>query len=92
MKKAFVNGVEIPEEAVNFELDRLVKFYMSHGMSVEEVKQNLPKLQEKALEQAIGSRLLLNQANQLDMPVSGEAIDAEIAKVVEQLGGEENFK
>jgi nitrogen fixation protein NifM len=92
MKKAFVNGVEIPEEAVNFELDRLVKFYMSHGMSVEEVKQNLPKLQEKALEQAIGSRLLLDQANQLDMPVSGEAIDAEIAKVVEQLGGEENFK
>ena len=41
MKKAIVNGQEIGEEAVNFELDRLVRFYMSHGMSIEEVKQNL---------------------------------------------------
>ena len=43
MKKAIVNGQEIGEEAVNFELDRLVRFYMSHGMSIEEVKQNLPE-------------------------------------------------
>ena len=53
MKKAIVNGQEISGEAVGFELDRLVKFYMSHGMSAAEIKQNLPKLEEKALEQAI---------------------------------------
>lgn len=92
MKKAFVNGVEIPEAAVNFELDRLVKFYMSHGMNVEEVKQNLPRLQEKALEQAIGARLLLEQADRLDIAVGADEIDAEVAKVVEQVGGEENFR
>ena len=33
MKKAFVNGVEIGEGAVRFELDRLVRFYESHGAS-----------------------------------------------------------
>ena len=92
MKKAIVNGQEIGEEAVNFELDRLVRFYTSHGMSIEEVKQNLPKLQEKALEQAIGAKLLLDRAAQLELPVTAADIDAEVAKVVTQVGGEENYK
>ena len=53
MKKAIVNGQEISQDAVGFELDRLVRFYMSHGMSMEEVKSNLPKLEEKALESSV---------------------------------------
>ena len=92
MKHAIVNGQEISGEAVQFELDRLVRFYMSHGMSMEEVKQNLPKLEEKALEQAIGAKLLLDRSEQLDVPVTAADIDAEVQKVVMQVGGEENFK
>ena len=92
MKHAIVNGQEISGEAVQFELDRLVRFYMSHGMTMDEVKQNLPKLEEKALDQAIGAKLLLDRASELDMPVTGADIDAEVAKVVMQVGGEENFK
>ena len=92
MKKAIVNGQEIGEEAVNFELDRLVRFYMSHGMTIEEVKKNLPKLQEKALDQAIGAKLLLDRASQLELPVSAADVDAEVARVVAQVGGEENYK
>lgn len=60
MKHAIVNGVEISGDAVQFELDRLVRFYMSHGMTMDEVKRNLPKLEEKALDQAIGAKLLLD--------------------------------
>ncbi|MBQ0032382.1 MAG: SurA N-terminal domain-containing protein, partial [bacterium] len=92
MKHAIVNGVEISGEAVQFELDRLVRFYMGHGMTMDEIKQNLPKLEEKALEQAIGAKLLLDRASELDVPVTGADIDAEVAKVVMQVGGEENFK
>lgn len=92
MKKAIVNGQEIGGEAVQFELDRLVRFYMSHGMTMDEVKKNLPKLEEKALDQAIGAKLLLDQAAKLDLPVSSADIDAEVAKVVEQVGGPENYK
>ena len=92
MKHAIVNGVEISGEAVQFELDRLVRFYMGHGMTMDEIKQNLPKLEEKALDQAIGAKLLLDRAQQLDVPVTGADIDAEVAKVVMQVGGEENFK
>ena len=92
MKKAVVNGQEISGEAVQFELDRLVRFYMSHGMTMAEVKKNLPKLEEKALDQAIGAKLLLDQAAKLDMPVSAADIDAEVAKVVAQVGGTENYQ
>ena len=92
MKKATVNGVEISGEAVGFELDRLVRFYMSHGMTMDEVKKNLPKLEEKALEQAIGAKLLLDRAAELDVPVTAADIDAEVAKVVTQVGGEENYR
>ena len=92
MKHASVNGVEISGEAVQFELDRLVRFYMGHGMTMDEVKQNLPKLEEKALEQAIGAKLLLDRSQQLDIPVSAADIDAEVAKVITQVGGEENFR
>ena len=92
MKKAIVNGQEISGESVGFELDRLVSFYRNHGMTVDEIKRNLPKLEERALEQAIGAKLLLDRASQLDMPVSKEDVDAEIAKVVSQVGGEENYR
>ena len=92
MKTAVVNGQEISAEAVNFELDRLVRFYMGHGMTMAEVRQNLPKLEAKALDQAIGAKLLLDQAARLDIPVAEKDIDAEVARVVQQVGGEENYK
>ena len=92
MKHAIVNGQEISGEAVQFELDRLVRFYMSHGMSMDEVKQNLPKLEEKALDQAIGAKLLLDRAQELDIPLMAADIDAEVSKVVTQVGGPENYK
>ena len=92
MKKAVVNGQEISGEAVQFELDRLVRFYVSHGMTMDEVKRNLPKLEEKALDQAIGAKLLLDQASRLDLPVSAADVDAEVAKVVAQVGGKENYR
>ncbi len=92
MKKVIVNGQEISGEAVQFELDRLVRFYMSHGMTINEVKENLTKLEEKALDQAIGAKLLLDRANELALPVTAEQIDAEVQKVITQVGGEENYK
>ena len=92
MKKAIVSGREIGGEAVKFELDRLARFYLSHGMTMDEVKKNLPRLEEKALEQAIGARLLLDESARLDIPVSAADVDAEVAKVVDQVGGRESFE
>ena len=92
MKTAKVNGVAITEEAVQFELERLVKFYYAHGFKEDEIRKCLPELREKALEQAIGAKLLLDRASSLEMVASAEEIDEEVRKVVEQLGGAEGYE
>ncbi len=91
MKQAYVNGELISPEAVQFEMDRLMKFYLEHGVKAEEIKPNLEKLLERAREQAIGAKLLLMRAEQLDMPVPDSELDAEIEKIVKQMGGRGNF-
>ncbi len=91
LKQAIVNGQPISREAVQFELDRLLKFYASHGMSKEDLTKNLPKLAERAQEQAIGAKLLLDRATQLDIKVTDEELDEQVEKVVEQVGGRDNF-
>ena len=91
MKQAYVNGELISPEAVQFEMDRLMKFYLEHGVKAEEIKPNLEKLLERAREQAIGAKLLLMRAERLDMPVPDSELDAEIEKIVKQMGGRANF-
>ena len=91
-KQVKVNGFVISDEAIQFELDRLVRFYMSHGMTINDVKARLGELREKAVDQAIGARLLIEHVEKLDLRVSAADIDAEVAKVVEQIGGRENFE
>ena len=92
MKKAFVNGQEISGESVSFELDRIVRFYMSNGMSMEEIKKHMSEIEEKALEQAIGAKLLLDCAFLSDIKVEAEDIEREVNNVKERVGGEENLK
>ena len=82
----------ISKEAVQFELERLARFYTEHGFSSEEIKKSLPELMDKALEQAIGAKLLLDRASQLELPVTAADIDAEVEKVVAQVGGRENYR
>lgn len=92
MKKVLVNGEEISEEAIAFELARLMHFYKSHGMPEANLKANLESLKEKAREQAVGAKLLLDEASRLHETVTAAEIDQEVAKVVAHLGGEENFR
>ena len=92
MKKAFVNGTEITAGAVQFELDRLVRFYESHGVSKDEIDKSRPQLEDKALEQAIGAKLLIDRALKLDVPVTAADVDAEVEKVVAQVGGLDNYR
>ena len=92
MKTAIVNGTKISPEAVAFELERLVRFYRSHGMGDDEIRGTLTLLRDKALEQAIGAKLLLDKAENLDMKPTAAEIDAEVAKVVAQIGSEEEYR
>ena len=91
LKQAFVNGEPIAREAVQFELDRLVQFYVSHGMKPEEVRKNLDTFAKNAQEQAIGTKLMFDRAKELDIAVPEEMVDAKLLQVIQQLGGRDNF-
>ena len=65
IKKAFVNGQEIPQEAVQHEFDRLARLYLENGMPAEELRSNVEKLLSQAQEQAIGAKLLMLRASDL---------------------------
>lgn len=92
MQTVKVNGQVIPQEAIQFELERLVRFYAEHGMTEEQIRAQIPALAQKAAEQAVGAKLLMDEANKLDIPVSEAEIDEQVQKIIGQVGGREAFE
>ena len=86
-----VNGSEIPQDAVTFELKRLLQFYAEHGVPEEKIRAELPVLKARAEQQAIGAKLLFDEAARLEVSVTEEEIDERIAEMKAQVGGEERF-
>lgn len=81
-----VNGQVIPDEAIMYELTRLVKFYAEH-MPEEEVRAQLDSLRRKAIDQAIGAKLLIDEAMRLDIQVSDAEVEESIVMMAEESGG-----
>lgn len=86
-----VNGRQVPEQAVQFELERLMRFYAEHGVPEDKIRQELPMLKERATQQAIGARLLFDEAARLELPVSEEEVEARIEEMKAEVGGEARF-
>ncbi len=86
-----INGEPLPQEAIEFEYRRLVQYYSQH-MSAEQIKQQEDRLRAQAREQAIGAKLLLNEAQRLDLQVPTEMIDKKLQPIIEQSGGREPFE
>ena len=78
MQKITVNGQVISPEAIQFDLERLIRFHAEHGMPQEQIRAQLPELQQQAVEQAIGERLLLDESRKLDFPIAEQEIDEEV--------------
>jgi len=86
-----VNGEEIPEQAVLYELTRLVKFYSQH-MSEAEIRKQMAALKKRARDQAIGAKLLMAEAERLDIRVPADDVEVRLRKMVAQAGGREAFE
>lgn len=86
-----VNGQVISPEAIEYELGRLVRFYAEH-MSEAQIRSQLPALQKKAREQAVGAKLLLDEAARLDIRVPDEDVAEKLAEVVASTGGPAEFQ
>lgn len=85
-----VNGELIPQEAIDYEYRRLVQFY-SDFMSQSQIQAQTDILKRRAKEQAIGAKLLLIEAERLDIPVSETQIDEQEDLLVKQVGSKEAF-
>jgi len=86
-----INGEELPAEAIEFEYRRLLQFYSQH-MPAEALKAEIDNLRAKATEQAIGAKLLINEATLLDIKVPAERVEKRISEMIEQVGGREVFE
>ena len=82
-----VNGREIPRQAVEHELNRLIQFYASHGMTEEQIRAQLPLLKTRAEEQAVGTALLFAESEILDIPVSDDEVEESLRRMTEDAGG-----
>lgn len=85
-----INGQPLPEEAIEFEYRRLLQFYSQH-MPAEQLKAETANLRAKAVEQAIGAKLLIDETARLDIQVPAARIDSRINSMIEQVGGREVF-
>jgi peptidyl-prolyl cis-trans isomerase C len=86
-----VNGEMIPEQAIEYEFDRLVKLY-SEFMPVEKIKEQMDMLRRKAGDQAIGAKLLIHEAVKLDADVPVAEIDARLEAMIDNAGGQLGFE
>ena len=86
-----INGEELPAEAIEFEYRRLMQFYSQH-MPPETLKNEVDNLRAKAAEQAVGAKLLIDEAKRLDLVVPAERIDKRVNEMIEQMGGRETFE
>ncbi|OGV67954.1 MAG: hypothetical protein A2498_02870 [Lentisphaerae bacterium RIFOXYC12_FULL_60_16] len=86
-----VNGDAIPDTAIDFELGRLIRFYSQH-LNEAEIRNQLPILRKKARTQAVGAKLLLDEARKLDLKPDGAMVDAKFKEMLRSVGGEEAFR
>lgn len=85
-----VNGQLIPDEAVDYEMGRLIQFYSNH-MSEAAIREQLDVLKQKAREQAIGAKLLIDESLRLDIVVPDEDVAERLNEMVVRCGGREAF-
>lgn len=85
-----INGEPLPREAIEYEEQRLRRFYSEH-MNETVIKEQRVELMRKAVDQAIGAKLLMNEAMRLDLKVPEDLVEKRLAELMQQAGGEKNF-
>jgi len=63
MKKLYVNGTEIPEQALQAAVDQMLNFYAMQGVPPDALKEHMEEIVASAQEQVIGSKIIEDAAN-----------------------------
>ena len=86
-----INGIPLPDAAVEFEFSRLVRFYCEQ-MSREQVEAQRDALRRRAVDQAIGARLLMDRAEQMQLEPDEAELDARLRRMEREAGGADAFR
>lgn len=86
-----INGKVLPEEAVQYELSRLISFYAEH-MDAAQVRSQMDLLKRRAVDQAIGVHLLMEEAKRLEIKVDDNDVEKSYQAMVDNAGDEEAFQ
>ena len=87
----WVDGEAIPDEAIEYEFQRLQKLY-SEYISREQMEKQKDKLWEKAKAQAVGAKLLMMEARDLNIEAPEADVDKRLEKMIDHAGGPEKFE
>ncbi len=83
-----VNGEIVSQAAIDYELRRLVRFFSAY-LTPGQLQEQMDTLRRKAREQAIGMKLLIAEANRLDLSVTEEEVEARYRAMEDEAGGAE---
>ena len=86
-----VDGEPVTEEMVAFELKRLIGFYSQH-LPEGQLESQMDTLRRKAVDQAIGSKLLFREAERRNIEVPAEDIERSVMGMARQLGGMDKLR
>ncbi len=81
----------ITEREIEVEFERLLQAY-ANRLQPDELIKNMDSIKRQAREHAIGRKLLLKEAQRLNMEAADSEVQNEVNAITEKLGGEEAFK
>ncbi len=87
---AVVNGEKITQAELDKRMEQILATPAAQGVDMSDPAISA-ELTEQVLEELISTKILLASAKESGISVTDEDVDAEIALIVEQLGGEEAF-
>ncbi len=92
---AEVNGEEISKNEFESVYVSTLNNYAAQGMNIQEQDENgemQEQIQQQTVDQLIGQKLLIQEADNQDITASEEEIDEELTSLKEQFGSDEQFQ
>ena len=86
-----VNGELIPEAAIRAELQRLIRFFAEHAPG-RDLRGEMDALMANAKEQAIGAKLIVDEARRRHIEILESEIDGRVEEMTRKGGGAEAFE
>lgn len=87
-----INGFEITDQMIDYEVERATNFYLMQGIPQAEIDKDKAAIREAAIEHCIATRLMLEEADKQGIKASDEHVKEQLEKIAQANGGMEEFE